>query len=615
MQLFIKSAKVAKNPVFATSTPSVFVSPSGGKLHLAGPSPTSAGVKGGKGAGSRGGKTLGTSLAGKLIYETEKKNRPETGAAGGPKGQTFKEFNKASLSIFIKVDNLVKSVPIGTVHTWTDGNSYKKIAEGHWQPVTTSDHASHPVDEKGNHVSGAIHIDGAHPVGHPWKAQFKKYGIKKNFPPADMSPEDVTVDLEGDIHSKAVLTFKSPTTGKPVKAYTEEFEHRNAQQKFARIAGFDNNAFNSLEKKLVSNFNSKLDYGDPAGENALSAYIILHTGLRPGDRYADKRRKKTEEKIYGVTTLKKWHIEIDNDTISFNFVGKMGITNNTTIKDKRMAAALRMQLAHAGPDGDVFPHTYRKLGNNFLRKLGVEYTYKDFRTRFACKLSASLLDDVQVPSGIHKNPAKLKRFIEKTVKSVKSTVAKFLNNTPRTADESYIHPNVFAAWKENLDPASLEHHWTDLIPPRLIKGGQRSTFNIAINKPVLPHAPIPVKNEVEHYPIPKWIYSSKAILKSLKSTDGKFMRKSIPLFVKGRGLRTEKDDARVVRERNIRYAGTASPSTPDDPAVGQDWHNEHSKEEEAGEDTESSFKTPYTRAKATRKNDMSRSLSLFIAVR
>ena len=54
--------------------------------------------------------------------------------------------------------------------------------------------------------------------------------------------------------------------------------------------------------------------------------IIDDCHLRVGnDKYA------LENNSYGITTLKKSHIDINNNKITLNFIGKKGVENNSEI--------------------------------------------------------------------------------------------------------------------------------------------------------------------------------------------------------------------------------------------------------------------------------------------
>jgi len=72
--------------------------PAGGKFHLPGASPTSAGTSSKSGGGSRGGKILGQRPGGAQVYETEMKDRTGKGAASGNIGNTHKEVEKRKKS-------------------------------------------------------------------------------------------------------------------------------------------------------------------------------------------------------------------------------------------------------------------------------------------------------------------------------------------------------------------------------------------------------------------------------------------------------------------------------------------------------------------------------------
>lgn len=666
--VLVKAVPTPKQPKQPAKTEglSVFAPPSGGALPTSGPSPTSAGVWGGFGAGSRGGKVLGSTTTGNNVYESEKKDRSGLGSSGGPKGQTAKEFSKGdsgdltehyrgkdlhsedwgprqgrssygavmfndkghvllrkptnhfdgyhwtfpkgrrdsgehpvdaahrevqeetgyrgkivghvpgghrsgfstshfylmhpaehvphkmdwetsetkwahpdeakqlinqstnikgrqrdhqildaalktykqdsqkSIDLFV---DLRKAVPIGTVHQWADG-SYKKVSEGEWVPVTEPGHPDHPIDDTGQDVPGAVPVEGAEAetTSNPWRLQFGKFGIKMGFPPADMPPENVEIDLDGDIHSKAILKWRHPKSGKWQYGYSEEYHFRNSEKKWSRISGMDEDTMDKFERKLIRGMSSKNEESER--QAALAAYIIYLTGMRPGDVHSPKHSKDNK----GLTTLTVNNIKIDGDSVVFDFIGKAGIHQVHELTDRRTARHLRRLVKGKKPDDLVFGETYRQHLNRWISDTGADFTAKDLRTHFATRLAAQLLDDDDLgpPPPISDRPSKTQKDAKAKAKIVAEEVSRRLGNTASVAKSSYIHPNIWKAWATKLSieagklplPKAIRRHVEMSKSKR-----SPSVWDIAQNIPVKPHKTIPEKEEIEWYPLPDWLES------------------------------------------------------------------------------------------------------------
>jgi len=408
------------------------------------------------------------------------------------------ELNKSILS--------KGGLPIGTVHQWDDGESHKKVGDNEWVPVTTPGHPEHPIDETGAHLPDAVPIEGESPVTNPYQAKFSQYGIAMGFPPADIPPNEVNFNLSGDIHSHWVIRHISPKTGKPTYAYTEEYHFRNSQQKWSRISLMTD----TMMKKLGATLRKGLSEKNPEDKRqaALAAYVVMRTGIRPGDRYAPKDSKET----FGLTTLKKSDITIDGDNIRMEFIGKKKVRNITEVKDKKIAIALKRLLKGKKDNDDVFDKTHRKHINRYLESSGCKHTLKDFRSRYATKLAARLLDDPEMgpPPPISKKGKLLLGNVKTKANIVAAAVARALNNTLPVAKSSYIHPNVWKAWA-----VSLSIQAKNIPLPKKIRRhiefskSSKSTFDIAMSLPIQPHVTIPEKNEEDWFPMPDWLQSKQ----------------------------------------------------------------------------------------------------------
>lgn len=174
---------------------------------------------------------------------------------------------------------------------------------------------------------------------------------------------------------------------------------------------------------------------------ALVVCLLEETNIRVGnEEYARKNRS------FGLTTLLTKHVEVAGAAIKFTFRGKSGKHHAVSLRDRRLASAVRRCLdipgqelftyvdelgaVHAVTSGDV---------NDYIRTIaGGEYTAKDFRTWAGTVIAADELR--RCP--ICKNQRQQKREVLRAIENVSQR----LGNTPSVCKKSYVHPAVIDAY-------------------------------------------------------------------------------------------------------------------------------------------------------------------------
>jgi len=181
---------------------------------------------------------------------------------------------------------------------------------------------------------------------------------------------------------------------------------------------------------------------------ALAVALLEKTLLRIGNRqYAQ------ENGSYGLTTLKTRHALIAGSEIRLKFKGKSSVQHEVSIRDRRLAHAMR-RLQEL-PGQELFSYQTRDGGrgvitsqdvNDYLKEIsGVSLTAKDFRTWAGTLLAFEMLSRCPACD----SPSARKREIARVVKSVAAT----LGNTPAVCRKSYIH---FRILEEALERLPLE---------------------------------------------------------------------------------------------------------------------------------------------------------------
>src|SRR5690606_10068132 len=106
---------------------------------------------------------------------------------------------------------------------------------------------------------------------------------------------------------------------------------------------------------------------------------------------------------YGLTTIRKRHVDVDGSEIRFQFRGKSGKQHDVDIRDRRLANIVKRCLAIPGyelfkyVDDDGETHDVESAHvNEYLRDItGQDFTAKDFRTWAGTVLAAQALHEFE----------------------------------------------------------------------------------------------------------------------------------------------------------------------------------------------------------------------------
>jgi DNA topoisomerase I len=157
-------------------------------------------------------------------------------------------------------------------------------------------------------------------------------------------------------------------------------------------------------------------------------------------------RYATENKTFGIATLRKRHVTLHPDRAEFHYIGKKSIEQRQTICEPELLTFVRALLRSPGPrlfryrdeSGAWADLTARDVNGYLHELLGVPYTAKDFRTWGGTLRVATILADL--------GPASSAREAQKNVVTTLRLVAAELGNTPAVCRASYVHPLVIARY-------------------------------------------------------------------------------------------------------------------------------------------------------------------------
>lgn len=183
---------------------------------------------------------------------------------------------------------------------------------------------------------------------------------------------------------------------------------------------------------------------------ATAVRLLEITLIRVGNaQYAKQNRS------YGLTTLRKRHVEAGAVALTFAFRGKSGVDHEVTVRDRRLATVLKAVRDLPGQhlfkwraaDGTLRPLTSDDVNAYVREAMGEDFSAKDFRTWAGTVSAARALREMEAPT----SATDAKRKITTCVKAVSG----LLGNTPTVCRLSYVHPRVFAAFEAGRLPELL----------------------------------------------------------------------------------------------------------------------------------------------------------------
>jgi DNA topoisomerase-1 len=181
--------------------------------------------------------------------------------------------------------------------------------------------------------------------------------------------------------------------------------------------------------------------GMPERRALACAAKLLDLGLFRvgGERYA------LENDSYGLATMRRRHVELQNGRAIFDFPAKGAKRQVQEIADPSVLPTIRALKRRKGAGEELFAYRDGRKWkdvdsgaiNDYLKELtGEEFSAKDFRTWNATVLAA-------VAVATEANGEKSKAARRRIAKVATEKVAEYLNNTPAVCRSAYIDPRVF----------------------------------------------------------------------------------------------------------------------------------------------------------------------------
>jgi DNA topoisomerase I len=224
------------------------------------------------------------------------------------------------------------------------------------------------------------------------------------------------------------------------KQYRYHASYREAcdRSKFRRML-----EFSEVLPRLRDRVERDLRAEDLSRRQIIATIIRLldRTLIRVGnDEYARENRS------FGLTTLRRRHVEIDGSSLRFSFRGKSGVEHNVSLNDLRLARII--QRCQDLPGTELFQYldaAGKRLTissddvNAHLREItGRDITAKDFRTWGGTMQAAIALRAMGPPASKGEADRNIIRAIDE--------VSERLGNTRAVCRKYYVHPAMIEAY-------------------------------------------------------------------------------------------------------------------------------------------------------------------------
>lgn len=160
-----------------------------------------------------------------------------------------------------------------------------------------------------------------------------------------------------------------------------------------------------------------------------------------------------ENGTFGITTLRKSHVEDLGDMIRLEYRGKGSIRQRQVIAHPELVRLVRRQLRTPGPqlfrykcDGEWRVIDARDVNEYLQRRIG-RYSAKDFRTWGGTLRAATVLAEL--------GPARSDTEAKRNVALAMRLVSSELGNTPTICRKSYVHPMIIARYMDEGETIPL----------------------------------------------------------------------------------------------------------------------------------------------------------------
>lgn len=274
---------------------------------------------------------------------------------------------------------------------------------------------------------------------------------------------DVWICARADGHLQAT---GRDAKGRKQYRYHPRWREVRDENKFGRLLYFGQ-ALPSLRERI----DTTLRRPGLSREKVLAVVVRLldDTLIRVGNQeYAN------DNESFGLTTIRADHVEVGWSAVSFDFVGKSGISHHVTVNDARLARVVRRchelggqeLFAFHDDDGNLVDVTSAHV-NEYLRdSIGALATAKDFRTW------GGTVHTLEHLAGL--DPPESDKHADTGILDAIDATAEQLRNTRSVCRDCYVHPAVIDSYREG----ALTEHWKRARSSTHLRRAERATLAV-----------------------------------------------------------------------------------------------------------------------------------------
>jgi DNA topoisomerase I len=262
----------------------------------------------------------------------------------------------------------------------------------------------------------------------------------------------ICMDPRGHLQATGV-----DAAGRKQYLYHERWRAHRDRRKFDSMIAFGR-ALPRLRARVRCDLRMPRGAGAASPERRLARERVLACAVRLLDvgffRIGSEDYAERNES-FGLTTMLRKHVAIDDGQLVFDFPAKSGQRRVQAIADEdalELVAELKRRRAGAQllayrTDGRWSELDAEEVNDYIKRRTGGEFTAKDFRTWNATVLAAVALAS---PDAAASTRAARERRVAAAIK----TVAAYLGNTPAVCRASYVDPRVIDRYRDGDTIAS-----------------------------------------------------------------------------------------------------------------------------------------------------------------
>ena len=240
-------------------------------------------------------------------------------------------------------------------------------------------------------------------------------------------------DVEITTNKRAkILAVGRDQKGRKQYIYNPKFRAKKDADKFDRILHFAE-SLEHMRRVTGQHLRKK----KMTREKVLAAMVRLLDSayFRPGSpKYTQQNQS------YGLTTIRKKHLNIEGDEMVFSYKGKSGKFQEKHIINSKLSKVISeleelpgyRLFKYYDENGELITVESQDLNQYIKEIMGEEFSAKDFRTWAGTMIVAGILDELGICE------KQQQKEMKKRIRNAIVAVSEKLGNTPAVARDSYI---------------------------------------------------------------------------------------------------------------------------------------------------------------------------------